>query len=91
MAEEASISPNHFSSIFSQEMGITFIEYLIQKRMERAKQLLRTTQLRSSENAYQVGYRDPHYFSSTFRKTQGMTAAEYRSGKTAGPEQGKED
>ena len=91
VAEEASISPNHFSSIFSQEMGITFIEYLIQKRMERAKQLLRTTQLRSSEIAYQVGYRDPHYFSSTFRKTQGMTATEYRSGKNAGPEQGKED
>ena len=91
VAEEISISPNHFSSIFSQEMGITFIEYLIQKRMERAKQLLRTTQLRSSEIAYQVGYRDPHYFSSTFRKTQGMTATEYRAGKGSVQGQGKED
>jgi len=91
VAEEISISPNHFSSIFSQEMGITFIEYLIQKRMERAKQLLRTTQLRSSEIAYQVGYRDPHYFSSTFRKTQGMTATEYRAGKGSVQGQGKAD
>jgi two-component system response regulator YesN len=72
------MSPNHFSSIFSQEMGETFIEYLIGRRMERAKELLRTTQMRSSEIAYQVGYRDPHYFSSTFKKMQGMTPREYR-------------
>ena len=79
VAQIANISPNHFSSIFSQEMGITFIEYLIQKRMEHAKALLRTTQMRSSEIAYQVGYRDPHYFSATFKKTQGMTPREYRA------------
>ena len=75
----ANISPNHFSAIFSQEMGVTFIEYLIRKRMERAKELLMTTDLRSSEIAYQVGYKDPHYFSFTFKKTQGMTTREYRS------------
>ncbi len=75
----ANISPNHFSSIFSQEMGVTFIEYLIGKRMEKAKELLMTTDMRSSEIAYQVGYKDPHYFSSTFKKTQGMTTREYRA------------
>ena len=75
----ANISPNHFSAIFSQEMGVTFIEYLIRKRMEKAKELLMTTDMRSSEIAYQVGYKDPHYFSFTFKKTQGMTTREYRS------------
>lgn len=79
VAAVANISPNHFSSIFSQEMGITFIEYLIGKRMERAKELLMTTDLRSSEIAYRVGYKDPHYFSYTFKKTQGMTTREYRA------------
>lgn len=78
VAQTVGMSPNHFSSIFSQEVGTTFIEYLIGKRMERAKELLRTTQLRSSEVAYRVGYRDPHYFSSTFKKIQGMTPREYR-------------
>lgn len=78
VAQTVGMSPNHFSSIFSQELGTTFIEYLIGKRMERAKELLRTTQLRSSEVAYRVGYRDPHYFSSTFKKIQGMTPREYR-------------
>ena len=78
VAQRVGMSPNHFSSIFSQEMETTFIEYLIGKRMEKAKELLRTTQMRSSEVAYRVGYRDPHYFSSTFKKMQGMTPREYR-------------
>lgn len=73
------ISPNHFSTIFSQEMGKTFIEYLIGKRMEKAKELLMTTDMRSSEIAYVVGYKDPHYFSYTFKKTQGMTTKEFRA------------
>ena len=79
VAAAANMSPNHFSTVFSQEKGITFIEYLTRKRMERAKELLMTTGLRSSEIAYKVGYKDPHYFSYTFKKTQGMTAKEYRA------------
>lgn len=79
VAAACGISPNHFSSIFSQEMGVTFIEYLIGKRMDRAKELLMTTDMRSSEIAFEVGYKDPHYFSSTFKKTQGVTTREFRS------------
>ncbi len=79
VAETVGLSQNHFSSIFSQEMGMTFIEYLISRRMEKAKELLRTTQMRSSEVAYKVGYKDPHYFSATFKKIQGMTPREYRT------------
>ena len=85
VAANVNISPNHFSSIFSQEMGKTFIEYLIGKRMEKAKELLMTTDMRSSEIAYTVGYKDPHYFSYTFKKTQGMTTREFRArGKASG-------
>ncbi|MCR5775489.1 MAG: response regulator [Lachnospiraceae bacterium] len=79
VASNVNISPNHFSTIFSQEMGKTFIEYLINKRMDKAKELLMTTDMRSSEIAYAVGYKDPHYFSYTFKKTQGMTTREFRS------------
>ncbi len=85
VSSNVNISPNHFSTIFSQEMGKTFIEYLIGKRMEKAKELLMTSDKRSSEIAYEVGYKDPHYFSYTFKKTQGMTTKEFRSrGKAAG-------
>ncbi len=79
VASTVNISPNHFSTIFSQEVGKTFIEYLIGKRMDKAKELLMTTDMRSNEIAYAVGYKDPHYFSYTFKKTQGMTSREFRA------------
>ncbi len=78
VASAAGLSPNRFSTLFSHEMGMTFIEYLISKRMARACELLMTTDLRSFEVAYQSGYNDPHYFSSTFKKIHGMSPKEYR-------------
>ena len=75
------VSGNYFSSIFSQEMQMTFIEYVTKKRMEKAKKLLTQTQLHSSEIAGEVGYKDPHYFSFVFKKTVGCTPREYRNGK----------
>ena len=47
-------------------------------RMDKAKELLRCTSKRSSEIAGEVGYKDAHYFSYLFKKTQGMTPSEYR-------------
>ena len=80
VAKAANISPNYFSGVFSQEMGQTFVEYLTEKRMERAKELLRYSGKRSSEVAYEVGYRDPRYFSFLFKKMQGCTPSSYRAG-----------
>ena len=80
VAKAANISPNYFSGVFSQEMGQTFVEYLTEKRMARAKELLRYSGKRSSEVAYEVGYRDPRYFSFLFKKTQGCTPSSYRAG-----------
>jgi len=85
-ASSVNMSPNHFSTIFSQEMGITFVEYLTKVRMEAAKELLRKTDLRTSEIGYQVGYKDPHYFSYLFKKTQGITPKIFRSGGKHGAE-----
>ena len=72
------ISPNHFSTIFSQEMGVTFIEYLTKIRMDKAKEYLMCSNMKSSEIGYAVGYKDPHYFSFIFKKTQNMSPKEYR-------------
>lgn len=72
------ISANHFSALFSQEMKQTFIEYLTGLRMQKAKELLRCTDKRSGEIALEVGYKDSHYFSFLFKKTQGCTPSEYR-------------
>lgn len=80
VAKRVNISPNYFSAIFSQEVGMTFIEYLTGKRIDEAKRQLSQTNKRSGEIAFAVGYRDPHYFSFVFKKVTGLTPSEYRRG-----------
>ena len=79
VAASVNLSPNHFSTIFSQETGRTFIEYLTSVRMEKAKELLRTTSMKTAEIAFAVGYKDAHYFSYLFKKTQECTPREFRA------------
>lgn len=81
LASHVNFSPNHLSMIFSQQTGKTFIKYLTDYRMNKAKELLRCSGKRSSVISMEVGYRDPHYFSYLFKKTQGMTPTQYRGGK----------
>jgi two-component system response regulator YesN len=79
VAHHVNLSPSHFSVVFSQETCQTFKEYLTEVRITKAKELLRTTALRSAEISYQVGYSDPHYFSYVFRKNTGLSPSEFRS------------
>ncbi len=81
VAKVAFVSPTHFSTLFSQQMGKTFVEYLTELRMDKAKELLRCTDAGSSEIAYQVGYSDPHYFSFIFKKVNGCSPRDYRLGR----------
>lgn len=74
-------SPNHLSTVFSQKTGQTFIKYLTDYRLDKAKELLKCSSMRSSEIALEVGYKDPHYFSYIFKKAVGMTPTQYRNGK----------
>ena len=83
LASHVNFSPNHLSMIFSQQTGKSFIKYLTEYRMQKAKELLRCTGKRSSEISVEVGYKDAHYFSYLFKKTQGMTPTQYRGGKSA--------
>ena len=80
VARAINVSTNYLSAVFSQKMGLSFVEYLTQKRMARARQLLRQGGKRSGEVAAEVGYRDPRYFSFVFKKTQGCTPREFRAG-----------
>jgi two-component system response regulator YesN len=79
VASHANLSVSHFSVVFGQEAGQTFKEYLTEVRISKAKELLRMTALRSTDIAYQVGYNDPHYFSSVFKKNTGLSPIEFRS------------
>ena len=81
VARAVSMSNSRFSTIFAQETGFTFTEYLTALRIAKAKELLRATSMRSSQIAAQIGYNDPHYFSYLFKKSVGQTPSEYRKAK----------
>ena len=79
VAEVVGMSSNYFSAIFSQNMEKTFVEYVTEKRIEKAKKLLRQTDHASGEIAKMVGYKDAHYFGFVFKKLQGSSPREYRN------------
>ena len=79
IAKSVFLSPNHFSTIFSQACGITFIEYLTNMRIEEAKKLLLNTNMKGADIAYECGFSDPHYFSYIFKKNTGFTPSEFKS------------
>ena len=78
VAEEVYLSPAHFSTIFSQSLGETFIDYLTNKRIQLAKKLITETNHKVSEIAFEIGYNDPNYFSFLFKKKIGCSPKEYR-------------
>ncbi len=80
IAALVSVSPGYLSILFRKETNQTFIEYLTLVRMEKAKELLKTSSLKSYEVAYNVGFSDPHYFSMSFKKYTGVTPSDYKSG-----------
>ena len=80
VADAVHFSPNHFSTVFSQECGITFIEYLTDIRINEAKKLLKNTDKKGNDISYECGFSDPHYFSYIFKKTTGLSPREFRTG-----------
>lgn len=77
VASKVNVSPNHLSALFSQA-GQTFVKYLTDVRMNRARELLKCTNKRSGEISEEVGYKNPHYFSYLFKKHQGCSPMHYR-------------
>ena len=88
LASHVNVSPNHLSTIFSSQTGKTFIKYLTEFRMDKAKELLKCTAMRSSEISEAVGYKDPHYFSYMFKKTVGSTPTNYRGVRESDEDEG---
>ena len=80
VAAQVGVSSSYFSSIFKQETGQSFVEYLTKLRIDKACELLRCTTLRTAEIGERVGYNDPHYFSATFKKVTGVSPKDYKNG-----------
>lgn len=78
VATYVNMNSSYFSSVFRKETGRTFVEYLTEVRMEKARELLLCSSLKIAEIAYKVGYNDPQYFSYLFRKYNYCSPKEFR-------------
>ncbi len=78
VAREIFISPSYFLNLFKQETGYTFVDYLTNVRINKAKELLLSTELNITEIAFEIGFNNSNYFSSLFKKIVGFPAKEYR-------------
>jgi Response regulator containing CheY-like receiver domain and AraC-type DNA-binding domain len=79
-AEHVHLNPHYFSKIFKQQVGATFIDYLTGLRIDKAKQLIDSADEPAlKEVCFEVGYKDPNYFSRVFKRVTGVTPTEYRS------------
>ena len=78
VGDYAGLNPAYFSSLFKQEEGVSFLEFLTIVRMKKAKELLMTREKTMRDIAADVGYQDEKYFSRAFKKTVGLSPSEYR-------------
>lgn len=72
------LSPNYFSRLFKRITGERCNEYIVRRRIERAKYLLTTTNFKVGRIAADVGYQDTNYFSLSFKKQTGLSPLQYR-------------
>lgn len=85
LAKETHLSPVYVSFLFKQVESMTISDYVTHVRVEKAKQLLKSTSYHISEIANQVGYQDERYFSRIFKKKTGFTPSEYKQVKAEPP------
>lgn len=82
IAAVCGMSKYYLCHVFKENMGVSVFNYLIWLRMEEARRLLATTTLKVSQVGSRVGYADPNYFITAFKKQEGVTPTEYRAGQT---------
>lgn len=82
IAAACGMSKYYLCHVFKENMGVSVFNYLIWLRMEEARRLLATTTLKVSQVGSRVGYADPNYFITAFKKQEGVTPTEYRAGQT---------
>lgn len=78
VADSVGMSVTYLSRTFKSETNMNFVKYLVQVRMEKARELLAESELSAQETAYRVGFSDYVHFSKTFKKFHGLTPSAYR-------------
>jgi two-component system, response regulator YesN len=78
LASEMFVSPNHLGVLFKRSKGVTVHQYILEVRMRKAEELLRTTKAKVSEIAERVGVANHSYFCTLFKQKHGMSPGEYQ-------------
>lgn len=78
LSERVGLSPIYISRIFKERLGVNYIDFLTECRIEKAKKLLRDPDKSIKEIAIDVGYHEPNYFSKVFKKVTSQSPKEYR-------------
>lgn len=78
LADEFHLNPQYISQLFRNEIGVNFLAYLTNIRIEKAKKLLLSTPLSVAEVAERAGYGDYRVFTKVFKKSEGVTPSQYR-------------
>ncbi|MHA6529918.1 response regulator [Paenibacillus sp. BAC0078] len=81
VADFVHLNPHYFSKIFKQQCGESFIDYVTRLRIEKAISLIKAGQLSLKEISFEVGYKDPNYFSRVFKKITGLAPTSYKDQK----------
>jgi AraC family transcriptional regulator len=78
IAAEVDLNPHYFARVFKKTLGQPPHKYILDKRVERAKALLKTTEMSLVEIASQVGIATQSHFTTVFHRVTGMTPREFR-------------
>lgn len=78
LAEQFHLNAQYISQLFKSEVGVNFLTYLTNIRMEQAKKLLISTSLSIAEISEKTGYADYRVFTKVFKKSEGVTPSQYR-------------
>ena len=78
LSKEFHLNPQYVSQLFKNEIGVGFLTYLTNVRLEKAKKLLVSTSLSIAKVAEQCGYSDYRVFTKVFKKMEGITPSQFR-------------
>ncbi|KZL91044.1 response regulator transcription factor [Clostridium magnum] len=79
MASISNVSPYYFSKLFKKEMGMNFTTYVTKYKVEKAKEMLKNTDIPIVNIAAELGYYECGYFTKIFKKVEGVTPTKYRN------------
>ncbi|RIX51420.1 response regulator [Paenibacillus nanensis] len=78
IGKRVGLSPFYISKMFKEQLGINYIDFLTECRIEKAKKLMGDPEKSLKEITFEVGYHDPNYFSKVFKKMSNVSPKEYR-------------